>query len=110
MFAHRGSHVRTCRYRVDVAHWTFLTNHARVLMCVAHDPGVRHRDLADRIGITERAVQRIVADLVEAGYLDVERQGRRNHYRLHPELPLRHPLEQAHQIGEILAVLGSTGD
>lgn len=93
-----------------MAYWTFLTNHARILLCVARDPGVRHRDLADRIGITERAAQRIVADLVAAGYLDVAREGRRNHYRLHPELPLRHPLEHDHQIGEILAVLQPTGD
>ncbi len=85
--------------------WTFLTNHAHVLLCVARDPGVRHRDLAERVGITERAVQRIVADLIEAGYLDSVREGRRNRYQLHPELPLRHPLERDHRIGEILAVL-----
>lgn len=93
-----------------MAYWTFLTNHARILLCVARDPGVRHRDLADRIGITERAAQRIVADLVEAGYLDVTREGRRNHYRLHPELPMRHLHEHDHQVGEILAVLQPTGD
>jgi DNA-binding transcriptional regulator LsrR (DeoR family) len=86
--------------------WTFLTNHAHVLLCVAQDPGVRHRDLATRVGITERAAQRIVADLVEAGYLEVAREGRRNRYTLHGDLPLRHPLEQDHHVGEILAVLG----
>jgi DNA-binding IclR family transcriptional regulator len=95
---------------VPVAHWTFITNHARILVCVARDPGVRHRDLAELIGITERAAQRIVADLVEAGYLDVVREGRRNRYRLHPELQMRHPLEHDHQIGEILAVLQPIGD
>ncbi|GAA3345008.1 MarR family transcriptional regulator [Amorphoplanes nipponensis] len=88
-----------------MADWTFLTNHAHVLLCVARDPGIRHRDLAERVGITERAVQRIVADLTEAGYLDSVREGRRNRYQLHPELPLRHPLERDHRIGEILAVL-----
>jgi DNA-binding MarR family transcriptional regulator len=87
--------------------WTFLTNHAHVLLCVAQDPGVRHRDLAERVGITERAAQRIVADLVDAGYLEVTREGRRNRYTLHGDLPLRHPLEQDHHVGEILAVLGS---
>ncbi|UQU61863.1 winged helix-turn-helix domain-containing protein [Couchioplanes caeruleus] len=85
--------------------WTFLTNHAHVLICVARDPGLRHRDLAAQVGITERAAQRIVADLVEAGYLTSTRDGRRNRYELHRELPLRHPLEREHQIGDILAVL-----
>jgi DNA-binding MarR family transcriptional regulator len=88
-----------------MADWTFFTNHAHALLCVARDPGIRHRDLAARVGITERAAQRIVADLVEGGYLSVAREGRRNRYQLHPELPLRHPVEQDHQIGEILAVL-----
>ncbi len=92
-----------------MAYWTFLTNHAHALLCVARDPGIRHRDLAQRIGITERAAQRIVADLVQDGYLSVARQGRRNRYQLHPELPLRHPLEHDHQIGEILAVLTRPG-
>lgn len=88
-----------------MADWTFLTNHAHVLLCVARDPGARLRDVADDVGITERAAQRIIADLVQAGYLEREREGRRNRYRLHPELPLRHPLEQEHAIGEILRVL-----
>ena len=90
--------------------WTFLTNHAHVLLCVARDLGVRHRDLAVQVGITERAAQRIVADLVDAGYLTSIRDGRRNRYEVHRELPLRHPLEREHRIGEILAVLeGRTG-
>jgi DNA-binding MarR family transcriptional regulator len=88
-----------------VPDWTFLTNHAHVLLCVARDPEARLRDVAEDVGITERAAQRIVADLVQAGYLDREREGRRNHYRLHTELPLRHPLERDHAIGEILEVL-----
>ncbi|WP_084965986.1 helix-turn-helix transcriptional regulator [Thermoactinospora rubra] len=84
--------------------WTFLTNHAHVLVCIARDPGIRMRDIAVRVGITERAAQRIVADLAAAGYITSTREGRRNRYRLDPTLPLRHPLEHDHQIGEILAV------
>lgn len=92
-------------YTFSVANWTFLTNHAHVLLCVARDPGARLRDVADDVGITERAAQRIIADLVDGGYLEREREGRRNRYRLHTEAPLRHPLEQEHAIGEILRVL-----
>ena len=88
--------------------WTFLTNHAHVLLRVSRDPGIRIRDLADDVGITERAAQRIIADLVEAGYLTRTRTGRRNIYQLRPELPLRHPLERDHHIGEILTVLQPT--
>ena len=93
-----------------MAQWTFLTNHAHVLLCVARDPGTRLRDVADQVGITERAAQRIVAELVEAGYLERRREGRRNRYRLNDQLPLRHPLERDHPVGEILAVLQRAGD
>lgn len=75
------------------ATWTFLTNHSHVLLCIAEDPNARMRDLAERVGITERAVQRIIDDLAESGYLIVEREGRRNRYRVHERLPLRHPVE-----------------
>ena len=85
--------------------WTFLTNHAHVLLAIAADPDCRLRDLALTVGITERATQRIVSDLVDAGYLSVERSGRRNTYRVHPDLPLRHPAEQHHHIGDLLTVL-----
>lgn len=85
--------------------WTFLTNHAHVLLCIARDPDIRLRDVADFVGITERAVQRIVTELVDAGYLDRTREGRRNRYRLNPEIPLRHPLDRDHAIGDILGVL-----
>ncbi|MBF6138360.1 MarR family protein [Rhodococcus triatomae] len=88
-----------------MADWTFLTNHAHVLLCIAQDPGMRLRDVADAVGITERAAQRIVAELEQAGYLDRVRDGRRNRYRLNQELPLRHPLERDHAVGEILSVL-----
>ncbi|MCX7621709.1 MAG: winged helix-turn-helix domain-containing protein [Acidimicrobiales bacterium] len=86
--------------------WTFLTNHAHVLICIAADPDARLRDIADQVGITERAAQLIVADLVEAGYLTRTRQGRRNHYQIHPDRPLRHPLEWHRQVGDLLRALG----
>jgi DNA-binding IclR family transcriptional regulator len=85
--------------------WTFLTNHAHVLLCIAADPGMRLRDVANNVGITERAAQRIVADLVEAGYLSRERVGRRNHYQLHAEVALRHPNEHNSHIGSLLQLL-----
>lgn len=85
--------------------WTFLTNHGHVLLCVARGPGVRIRDIASAVGITERAAQRIVGDLVAAGYLTRVRVGRRNRYEVHPELPLRHPLERGHEVGELLRAL-----
>ena len=90
-----------------MADWTFLTNHAHVLICVFHDPGMRLRDIAAQVGITERAAQRIIAELVADGYLTRQRDGRRNSYQLYPELPLRHPLERHHHIGELLTALGS---
>ena len=93
---------------VDMQEWTFLTNHAHVLLCVVRDPQARLRDVAEQVGITERAAQRIVADLVEAGYLEREREGRRNRYRMHPELPLRHPMDRDTAIGELVAVLIGT--
>lgn len=84
--------------------WTFLTNHAHVLLCVVRDPQVRLRDVAEIVGITERAAQRIVADLVEAGYLERAREGRRNRYRMHPNLPLRHPMDRDTAIGQLVAL------
>ena len=85
--------------------WDFLTNHAHVLTCVAHDPGIRLRDIAAAVGITERAAHRILSELVEDGYVLRERQGRRNRYQVKPELPLRHPLVQEREVGELLNVL-----
>ena len=89
-----------------MAEWMFLTNHAIVLLCLAADPGQRLRDVAVEVGITERAVQRIVADLEDAGYLTRTRVGRRNRYELHPDLPMRHPVQRHHQIGDLIALLG----
>ena len=85
--------------------WDFLTNHAHVLTCIAHDPGIRLRDIALAVGITERAAHGIVTDLVEAGYVLRERQGRRNRYAVVTDLPLPHPLVQERAIGDLLEVL-----
>ena len=87
--------------------WTFLTNHAHVLLCLAEEPDIRGRDIAARVGITERAAQAIVADLVAEGYVTRAREGRRNRYEIDPDAPLRHPLEHDHTVGELLATLGS---
>ena len=81
--------------------WTFLSNHAHVLLCIAGEPEVRLREVADRVGITERAVQRIVADLAEGGYVSRAREGRRNRYEVHLDRPLRHSVE-AHRDVSVL--------
>lgn len=88
--------------------WTLLTNHAHVLICIAADPDTRLRDVAVRVGITERATQLILADLVEAGYVTRTRVGRRNHYQIHRDIPLRHPIERDHQVGALLTAIGVT--
>jgi len=75
----------------DLADWKFITNHAQVLLCVAHYPEIRLREIAEGCGITERAAHRIIADLEEAGYISRERVGRRNRYEFHPEAVMRHP-------------------
>jgi hypothetical protein len=86
--------------------WTFLTNHAHVLVCIAEESDVRGRDIAERVGITERSAQGIVADLVAEGYVVRTRQGRRNHYAINPDAPLRHPLEHDRTVGDLLVTLG----
>ena len=91
------------------ADWDFLTNHAHVLTCVAHDPGIRLRDIAAAVGITERAAHKILSDLVDAGYVLRERRGRRNRYQVVPELPLRHPLVREQEVGELLEPLLRSG-
>ena len=85
--------------------WTFLTNHARVLLCISRDPGIRLRDIADRVGITERSAYGIVQDLAEAGYIIKEKDGRRNRYRIEAHLPLPEPSSQERTVGEVLALL-----
>jgi predicted ArsR family transcriptional regulator len=85
--------------------WDLLTNHAHVLLCVAHDPGIRLRDIASSVGITERSAQKIVSELAAEGYLVRERQGRRNRYEVRREAPLRHPLVREQPVGDLLDVL-----
>jgi DNA-binding transcriptional ArsR family regulator len=89
--------------------WTFLTNHAQVLVCIAHDPGVRLRDIGERIGITERAAHRIVSELAEAGYITRRRDGRRNHYTVNANFPLPDPVARERRVGDLLAVLTAPG-
>jgi DNA-binding transcriptional ArsR family regulator len=92
-----------------IPRWDFLTNHAHVLVCVARDPGIRLRDIAAAVGITERAAHRILSELVDEGYVVRERQGRRNRYEVQTDLPLRHPLAKEREVGDLLDVLiGST--
>ena len=91
--------------RDGTAHWTFLTNHAQVLLCIANDPDIRLRDVAETVGITERAAQRIVADLVESGFLERERRGRRNRYLVNQKTEMRHPAQEGYEIGELLDLL-----
>lgn len=90
--------------------WTFLSNHAHVLICLSRDPESLLRDVAGQVGITERAVQRIVADLEEGGFIHRKRDGRRNTYELNLSLPLRHPLEQDRTIGELVGLIGQGED
>jgi len=87
--------------------WTFLTNHGHVLVCLARDPDLRQRDLSALVGITERAAQVILDDLESSGYLTRERLGRRNRYVLALDRPLRHPLEAAHTVGELVELLAA---
>jgi DNA-binding MarR family transcriptional regulator len=85
--------------------WSFLTNHARVLLCIARDPAVRLREIGVQVGITERAAYRIVTELVAAGYISRERTGRRNRYTVHGHLPLPDPTPRTRPLSELLAIL-----
>jgi predicted transcriptional regulator len=89
----------------DEATWTFLTNHSHVLLCLVQDPEARMRDVADRVGITERAVQRIVAELEAAGYVNRIREGRRNRYEVNADLPLRHPVEGHRDLSALIKLI-----
>ena len=91
-----------------MASWTFLTNHARVLLCVAHDPGVRLRDIATSLGITERSAFDIITDSVEAGYVVKKKDGRRNRYHIQAHLPLPEATRRERTVGEVLALLART--
>ena len=85
--------------------WTFLTNHSHVLLCISANPDILTRDIARLVGITERSAQRIISELEEAGYVSHHKVGRRNHYEVHPNRPLRHPLESHLEIEALLDVL-----
>ena len=91
-----------------MASWTFLTNHAQVLLCVARDPGVRLRDIAVALDITERSAFGIMTDLAEAGYVVKEKEGRRTRYRIQAHLPLPEPTPRERTVGEILALLAGS--
>ncbi len=107
--------MRFVSYKADVdtelpigsgaAPWTFFTNHAHVLLCLAQDPEVRLRDVSSRVGVTERAVQRIISELDDAGYLSRIRVGRRNRYEIKLDLPLRHPIERHRQVSMLVEVI-----
>jgi DNA-binding MarR family transcriptional regulator len=92
----------------DEKPWRFLTSHAQVFLCLAHDPDVRLRDISAQVGITERAAQRIVADLIEAGYVEREHVGRRNRYTIKPSTEMRHQLQSGLEIGRLLDLLQPT--
>lgn len=89
------------------AKWTFFTNHAHVLFTISEDPDITLREVSLKVGITERATQRIVAELEAGGYLKHEKHGRRNHYEILDEAPLRHPIEEHVEIGDIIKALRS---
>jgi len=89
-----------------MANWTFLTNHAQVLLCVANSPSITAREIAAQVGITERAVQRILRDLNQAGYISHTREGRQNHYEIHADRPMRHPAQHGLAVRELLDLLG----
>ncbi|MGA9277749.1 helix-turn-helix transcriptional regulator [Ilumatobacter sp.] len=88
--------------QLDVPPWTFLTNHAHVLIAISRDPELRQRDIAYVVGVTPGAVVRILHDLDEGGYVTTERVGRRNRYHVNRDAPLRHPLEASHSVGDLL--------
>jgi DNA-binding IclR family transcriptional regulator len=92
-----------------VESWSFLTNHARVLLCIAHDPGMRLRDIAASVGITERSAYGIVTDLAQSGYIVKQKDGRRNRYQIQAHLPMRESASQQPAIGDVLALLTRAG-
>ena len=91
--------------KTDEGSWTFLTNHSHVVLCLVQDPEARMRDVAERVGITERAVQRIVAELEAAGYLVRRKDGRRNRYEVIGELALRHPVENHRDLDALIKLI-----
>ncbi len=101
-----GSRTKTDR---DGGRWTFLSNHTHVLICLHREPELTLREVAQRVGITERSVQRILGELEDGGYLQRERQGLRNHYRFRDSVHLRHPIEQHVRVGDLIALIDGSG-
>ena len=101
----RNIFLESCDSLLRVERWNFLTNHARALLCLARDPGVRLREVAADLGITERSAHAIVADLTAAGYVIKQKHGRRNHYQIQAHLPLPEPASRERTVGEVLALL-----
>ncbi|NOK62287.1 MAG: ArsR family transcriptional regulator [Chloroflexi bacterium AL-W] len=91
-----------------MTNWTFLTNHSQVLLSIAQNPRLTAKEIATTVGITERAVQRLLDDLEEGGYITRSREGRKNVYDIHPERPMRHPAQQGRAIRDLLDLLGSS--
>ncbi|MBT5059236.1 MAG: winged helix-turn-helix transcriptional regulator [Gemmatimonadetes bacterium] len=104
----RDTHQKSPQATETASTWTFLSNHAHVLICLAADPEQRLRDVAVRVGITERAVQKIIDALEAEGLLSRERVGRRNRYGLHLDQPLRHPLEAHRSVRELIELVTQT--
>ena len=96
---------RSRDFKMNKGEWTFLTNHAHVLICIVDTPDARMRDIAEKVDITERAVQRIVGDLEDAGYVQRVRIGRRNRYKVRKSLPLRHPIEKHRRVSALLTLI-----
>lgn len=92
-----------------MAGWTFFTNHAHVLFCLARDPDIRVRDVAELVGVTERATLRIISELTADGYVHRVREGRRNRYLVHVDGLLRHPVERPHNVADLLLAVGEQG-
>ena len=92
----------------DSKPWRFVTNHTQVLLCIARDGDVRLRDVAEKVGITERAAQRIVADLIDSGFVERKKIGRRNHYSIDRSAKMRHPAQMDQEIGDLLDLLSAT--
>ena len=91
--------------RSKIPTWTFLSNHSHVLICLFENPEMRVRDVAGRVGITERAVQKIIVDLEDAGIITREKEGRRNHYVISADRPLRHPVESHRTVAQLLEMI-----
>ncbi|MEO1232334.1 MAG: winged helix-turn-helix transcriptional regulator [Myxococcota bacterium] len=94
-------------HRTRAATWTFLSNHAHVLLCLARTPNMRLREVSEKVGITERAVQRIVADLQDEGYIEIHKEGRRNRYVIHLDRSLRHGVESRCRVEDLISLLVS---